>query len=141
MGKAASVRIASATKAASARRKKADSDNDLLLFKFAHYKTHSLRLERIIQKTITAREIYRRLLSVLGVDFIDLQAPPSQYLKGDDPVKVLRAFAAQLNHSSEFKNDLLDLAPGDLSAATKMQDIGGAIVRWYRTHGWEVQKE
>jgi len=141
MGKAASVRISPATKAASARKTKADSDSDLLLFKFAHYKTQSLRLERIIQKTITAREIYRRLLSVLGVDFIDLQAPPSQYLKGDDPVKVLRAFAAQLNHSSEFKNDLLDLAPGDLSAATKMQDIGGAIVRWYRTHGWEVQKE
>jgi hypothetical protein len=113
------------------------------LFELAHFRTHAVRLEHFLRKEINASQIYRRLLSVLNVGHINLDDPPSKYIKSaaGDGSKALRAFAVRLNHSSEFDQDGLDLTPGDFAAVKTMRDLGGAIVAWYQRNGWTVLPE
>ncbi|MER8549371.1 hypothetical protein NKH41_27525 [Mesorhizobium sp. M1169] len=109
-----------------------------IIFEAAYQRANAALAKTKPAKTIAATDIYLRLCSVLDVTHIEMNAPPSDYLKGDDPVKVLRAFAAVLNNSNEFESDGLGLAPGDLGGAKKMKQIGGAIIDWYESNGWIV---
>ncbi|QND17928.1 hypothetical protein HB775_29940 (plasmid) [Rhizobium leguminosarum bv. trifolii] len=110
------------------------------LFELAFVKTHAKTLSLSLGNTITGRTIYRRLCSILRTTFIDLDAPPSQYIKTDDNAgsKGLRAFTQVLNNSAEFKPDGLHLKPGDFAEVENMGQLGGVITDWYRDHGWHV---
>lgn len=113
------------------------------LFELAHLKTHALRLEFSLRNSITAREIYRRLLSVLRVGYIDLDAAPAKYIKADSAAgsAPLRAFTQHLNQSPEFDQDGLDLTTHAFDAVKTMRDLGGVIVGWYKSNGWTVAVE
>ncbi|MEX2697071.1 hypothetical protein [Rhizobium mongolense] len=110
------------------------------IFELAFLKTHSRTLDLVAKRSITGRVIYRRLCKILHTNYIDPDAPPSDYIKTDDDAgsKGLRAFTQVLNHSDEFRPDGLHLVPGDFASVENMGQLGGVIVDWYRNHGWVV---
>lgn len=118
---------------------KASSAGDAL-FELAFLKTHvkALRLDAV--REITGRTIYRRLCALLRTSYINLDAPPSDYIKTDDDAgsRGLRAFTQVLNNSTEFRPDGLRLKPGDFADVENMGQLGGVIVDWYRNNGWRV---
>ncbi|MCF1464043.1 hypothetical protein FS827_22320 [Agrobacterium vitis] len=118
---------------------KASSAGDTL-FELAFLKTHMKAFRLAVTKEINGRTIYRRLCTLLRTSYIDLDAPPSDYIKTDDDAgsRGLRAFTQVLNNSAEFRADGLRLSPGDFSDVENMGQLGGVIVDWYRNNGWRV---
>jgi|UPI000555585F hypothetical protein len=110
------------------------------IFELAYLKTHVRTLAFESKPSITGRVIYRRLCTLLNTNYINPDAPPTEYIKsnGSSGSQAVRAFTQTLNNSDEFKPDGLDLSPGDFANVTNMGELGGVIVDWYRNHGWNV---
>ena len=119
------------------------------LLRIGHLKHHIRRNVQMLEaltkpaavaagpRGISAEEIFRRFIAILGVADIDLEAPVGDFIPPGTP-QAVRAFANVLNNSADFSPDDLNLVPGDMANISKIGQVGAAIIRRYQKNGWTV---
>jgi hypothetical protein len=94
------------------------------------------RAKNVQRRSIRAQTIMSLLRHVIDPEHqrtIGWDGPASDYIHGDVP-----RFYRALNESAEFSGYGLALQRSDLMDVKTVADIGGAIILWFRSKGWQV---
>lgn len=86
--------------------------------------------------SIRERKIIDRLELFFGREIPTLNAPLSDYFRGD--AAAVRSLALRINRYDGFHDDKLGLDPADFQAISTIGAIVNAIVIWYIRAGWNV---
>jgi hypothetical protein len=88
------------------------------------------------RRSIREKTIIDRLEEFFGREIITLNAPLSDYFRGD--AAAVRGLALRINRYDGFHDDKLGLDPADFHGISTIGAIVNAIVIWYLRHDWNV---